>query len=706
MSPCPDLSKLDSLSIDDREAHLSQCSSCRMLMSLRNGGDEEFSEECESTEMLLAVAADSELNALDQRRLSRHLEGCERCTGLAGALLLADGGAPQPALSSSNTWDHPRRYDNSMQPANDQRSLVFLAFGVLTAAAAIFLIVRGLGGEDKEEARALVADHDSKSGRSVDDSDISNNSTAGASRPAPEMPLAPARAVAELLAESTEAIQAKNFAVGLSLCSAALEQEPANQKAHLNCAIAACKTGDAPSSRFHIAGISDEEQANGVTKICMDLGVPLDGTEAMLAGDLFSQARKKVEQEDYLSAQALCTKSLTLEPGYDSAIGLCAEIACHLGQAERAQSHLENISSVPRRQMAAEKCDKLKVALRGGKSNSPTNRAPSGSSYRSVMGAFGNKDYAMALNMAEEALKASPYDARMLTLASISACVLKKSQDATKYQQRVRNSNMRPALKKICRRLNTRASAKDDPDESNRYYQYLVKEGSVPPSRAYVEEAHQKKLALASNETGDTDRVKQGSGNAVPKPPPTPPDPDISTAELVEQAEKALMGTQYGKGSKLCAQVLDREPENQRALTACVIAACNLRQSSKAKKYIRRIKSSQRRQGLKQICTRIGNAGFRSEEPAPPIISTSDLLKQAQNALKNTQYGKGAKLCSQVLEREPGNQQALTACAIATCNLRKASSAKRYIRRIKSSQRRQGLKQICSRLGNSGFTTD
>lgn len=93
-------------------------------------------------------------------------------------------------------------------------------------------------------------------------------------------------------------------------------------------------------------------------------------------------------------------------------------------------------------------------------------------------------------------------------------------------------------------------------------------------------------------------------------PPPNPPQPQISTLELLEQAEKAVRSTQFGKGDKLCRQVLEREPGNQRALTACAIAACNLRRTKTAKKYIGRVKSSQRRQGLNQICTRLGLSGF------------------------------------------------------------------------------------------------
>lgn len=674
MSPCPDLSHLDTMHVDEREAHLAQCSSCRMLIALRDGGDEAFSDECESTEMLLAVAAENELNALDQRRLTRHLEACDRCTSLAGSLLLVDSTSPQPILGPTQTWDSVSSYDNIMPPANDQRSLLFLGFGILTAAAVVFLIVHGLGGTDKKETDGFVADVPSE-----------GDSTAGASRPAPQMPMAPARPVGELLKESSEAITAKKFALGLSLCSEALEQEPANQEAHVQCAVAACNSADETSSRFHISAISNPERSVGVTEICKTLGVALDGPAPMLAKDLLRGARQKVEQEDYQAAQALCTKSLMLEPGYDGARGLCAEIACHLGQADRAQGHIDKISSVPRRAMATRKCNDLRVALVDPRS-SPTNTSP-GQLVGQVREAFMNKDYATSLSGAEDALKVSPYDPNLLAMASLSACALKNDEVATRYQERLRNSEMRDALEGMCSDLESSDEGPLDP--GNAHFKYLLKNGVIP--------------AIDSFGSSSSEDTSDGA--------PT-------VADLLEQAEKDVRSTQFEKGLRLCGQVLDLEPTNQRALTACAIAACNLGNPSGAVHFIAQIKSSQRRQGLHQICKRLGldleTVTARTPKPRPPSpsppsvpqISTAELLEQAEKAVRSTQFGKGDKLCRQALEREPGNQRALTACAIAACNLSRTSTAKKFIGRVKSSQRRQGLKQICHRLGLRGFNNE
>jgi pSer/pThr/pTyr-binding forkhead associated (FHA) protein len=131
---------------------------------------------------------------------------------------------------------------------------------------------------------------------------------------------------------------------------------------------------------------------------------------------------------------------------------------------------------------------------------------------------------------------------------------------------------------------------------------------NTPPEWGGIVSALKTQKAKCKDGRTANNTVTNNNDNKVP--PPNPPQPQTSTADLLEQAEKAVRSTQFGKGDKLCRQVLEREPGNQRALTACAIAACNLRRSKTAKKYISRVKSSQRRQGLNQICTRLGVSGF------------------------------------------------------------------------------------------------
>lgn len=90
--------------------------------------------------------------------------------------------------------------------------------------------------------------------------------------------------------------------------------------------------------------------------------------------------------------------------------------------------------------------------------------------------------------------------------------------------------------------------------------------------------------------------------------------------------------------------------------------------------------------------------------PPPPAGPTyTQLMDQATAAVKDTQYGKGLKLCRQALELVPGDQKAAMTCVIASCNLKNGASAKKYLRRVKSATRKAGLKQICLRLNVRGF---
>lgn len=100
-----------------------------------------------------------------------------------------------------------------------------------------------------------------------------------------------------------------------------------------------------------------------------------------------------------------------------------------------------------------------------------------------------------------------------------------------------------------------------------------------------------------------------------PDPDPDPPEDDGATYdELLEQANSAVKDTQYGKGLKLCREAIAKNPSDQRALIPCVIASCNLKQAATAKKYFKRINSQTRKDGLRQICVRLGVPGFAEEE--------------------------------------------------------------------------------------------
>jgi Flp pilus assembly protein TadD len=70
-------------------------------------------------------------------------------------------------------------------------------------------------------------------------------------------------------------------------------------------------------------------------------------------------------------------------------------------------------------------------------------------------------------------------------------------------------------------------------------------------------------------------------------------------------------------------------------------------------------------------------------------------MDQAKAAAKDTQYGKALRLCRAALGKRPGDQEATMVCAIAACNLNNEVAAKKYVRRIKSAQRKSMARQIC-----------
>lgn len=771
MNPCPDISTLDDLSFNEREAHLSQCSSCHMLFALREGGEEEFSEDCESTEMLLAIASDTELSALDQRRLSRHLESCARCTSLASDLLLVGGQPGAAPLPKTNTWEPVSAYQAPPQPANDQRSLVFLGLGLLTAAAAIVLIVRGTGDSQERKTEGFVADvnhsRDSASHEKAPASEEidgqSPKSTVGASRPVP-VGLAPAKlSLDEHLAKAKEAAQATHFAVAMSHCSAALQMEPDNQDAHTTCAIAACNMDDVASSRFHIASVTSKTSAKGLVQICKRLGVGVNGPAPTLASDLLEESEKKLAEADYDAARGLCLKALMLEPDHEGARSTCAEIACNLGMLDRAQEHLDKIQDPSVRDRAAEKCEALQVVVVSkpkyrdvaaqGEPATHSTMAPNTISRESHQAlqriarrAFSEGQHEKALTMASAALALVPDDPNSAFTAAAAACNLDKRASAAINYAKLESQSQRTKLSRYCAAIgvsNVGGEPDEDPsstgtltgqaEDAVRNTQYG--KGMQLAKQVLAQEPENQRalttmaiaacnLKLGKEATEYVARIKSSQRRqglkqiclrlGVPSfketyEAPLPKHAGVPIYELVEQAEVAVRNTQYGKGGRICRQVLEREPGNQRAITSCAISACNLQQGAIAKKYVGRIKNSMRRQGLHQICLRLGVPGFKDEESQPSEDATTpikELVEQAAEAVHNTQYAKGSRLCRQVLEREPGNQRALTTCAIAACNLKQGKAAKNFVRRVKSSQRRQGLKQICLRLGVPGFNDD
>ncbi len=93
------------------------------------------------------------------------------------------------------------------------------------------------------------------------------------------------------------------------------------------------------------------------------------------------------------------------------------------------------------------------------------------------------------------------------------------------------------------------------------------------------------------------------------KPPPedkTPPPSGKSAAQLTADARAAAKAGQFGKAIRLCEQALSIKNGDQDAAMVCVIASCNLKNASKAKKYIGKLRSAGRKGMARQICLKQG----------------------------------------------------------------------------------------------------
>ena len=76
--------------------------------------------------------------------------------------------------------------------------------------------------------------------------------------------------------------------------------------------------------------------------------------------------------------------------------------------------------------------------------------------------------------------------------------------------------------------------------------------------------------------------------------------------------------------------------------------------------------------------------------------SVQQLVDDANAAARNGQYGKALRSAEDALKQDSGNSQALTAAAIAACNLKDTSKAKKYIGKL-SGQRQGMVRQVCLR---------
>jgi hypothetical protein len=357
-----------------------------MLFELREGGEEEFSEECEKTELLIAVAGSTALNELDHKRLTRHLASCARCESLAGEILLSN------EQSRSASRGAPWRHATESVPANDQRSRIFFVLGALAAAAALLLFLTtgektrsvSTQPESEELVAAPSASLDAGVVEEVEDQVVEEveddvedeermefevpdpNDMVGASRPAPPMRKPPPSAYEQLMEKAKAAVKATKYREGLALCEDALLEEPGDQQAHLTCVVAACNARDTAKASEHLRGITSATRKAGLKQICMRAGLDLEPDEEQEAsGETYSQlmtkAKAAVKDTQYGKGLKLSKQALDLRPGDQMAIVTAAIASCNLKNARSAKKYLKQVKSRTRRMGLDQICKRLNV---------------------------------------------------------------------------------------------------------------------------------------------------------------------------------------------------------------------------------------------------------------------------------------------------------------------------------------------------------
>ncbi len=76
--------------------------------------------------------------------------------------------------------------------------------------------------------------------------------------------------------------------------------------------------------------------------------------------------------------------------------------------------------------------------------------------------------------------------------------------------------------------------------------------------------------------------------------------------QLLDQSRQAANDGEYAKSLKFCEQAMEKKSSDQIAASICGLAACRLKSSVKARKFIRKITNPERQQAVQQICRNEG----------------------------------------------------------------------------------------------------
>jgi hypothetical protein len=101
------------------------------------------------------------------------------------------------------------------------------------------------------------------------------------------------------------------------------------------------------------------------------------------------------------------------------------------------------------------------------------------------------------------------------------------------------------------------------------------------------------------------------------KRPVAPAKPEQAAESLVSEARTAAATGDAGKALRLCEKALAMKPGHEDATLACAMAACNLRNVDKARRYTNALQTTDARRRAVQTCRRSGVRLRRKGRDAP-----------------------------------------------------------------------------------------
>ncbi len=170
--------------------------------------------------------------------------------------------------------------------------------------------------------------------------------------------------------------------------------------------------------------------------------------------------------------------------------------------------------------------------------------------------------------------------------------------------------------------------------------------------------------------------------------------------DMVAKAEAEAARGSCRKISQLAAQAAKVWPDVGEAVTA-VGDKCAATVAAKSASH--RSTSRSTSHSTKSHSTTSNSSSSSSTSSSSSAASSGksydQLINDARQAAKTGQWGKAIRQCEAALAVKHGDQEAAMVCALAACNIKNASKAKKYMGQLRSPSRKGMARQICLKNG-------